>query len=120
MPHLDLKYSSDLTIKTMPFFKEVEETLQVHDPDTGPCKCRAYPTDAFHHSHCLIELRMFAKQNRDAAFLAKLVNALENVLMRYLEQDCFLSVMISFSEPAYITRKFTVDEKLYEDSIDAF
>ena len=118
MPHMDLKYSSDLDINTAALFEAVERTLQAHDDNTGPCKCRAYPADAYHHSHCLIELRMFAKRERDAAFLAGLVKALEEVLIKYLTSDCCISVMISFSEPAYITREFTMDEKLGKDQAD--
>jgi len=110
MPHLDLKHSADLNIDTDALFEEVEATLQAHDADTGPCKCRAYPAQKYRYTHCLMELRMFAKRERDAAFLAKLVNALERVLIAYLDKDCSISVMITFSEPAYLTRKFTVGE----------
>lgn len=88
MPHLDLKHSADLNIDTDALFEEVEATLQAHDADTGPCKCRAYPAQKYRYTHCLMELRMFAKRERDAAFLAKLVNALERVLIAYLDKDC--------------------------------
>jgi len=111
MPHLDLKFSSDIDLDIQAFFAEVESVLQAHDADTGPCKCRAYKAKNYQHSHCLVELRMFAKRERDAQFTANIVAAVEAVLIKYLNQDCSLSVMLTFSPSAYITRLFRVSEK---------
>ncbi|MDO6728255.1 hypothetical protein Q4544_15045 [Cognatishimia sp. 1_MG-2023] len=111
MPHLDLKYSSDIEIDAIAFFEEVEATLQAHDDDTGPCKCRAYPTEIYRYSQCVVEIRMFAKRERNAQFTADLVAAIEALLVKHLSQDCSISVMLTFSPPAYITRKFHVSEK---------
>ena len=106
MPHADLKYSNDLNLNASTILTSIEMVIQTHDPGSGNCKGRAYPTAEFHHTHLLVEISMLPKAHRDTAFMAALSADLETTIKAYLSQPCSFSLMISFSSENYITNRF--------------
>lgn len=109
MPHVELKYSSDLRIDAGKMMALVEERINAHDPKAGECKGRAYPTDQFHHTHLLVEVGMLTKPHRDAAFTAAVRDDLERSIKACLSQRCYFSLGISYSDDVYITNEFVPD-----------
>lgn len=107
MPHAELKYSADLQLDARAILAAIETSILTHDPDSGACKGRAYPTDQFHHSHLLVSISMLTKPHRNKAFSTALISDLEAVLKGYLKQGCFFSLSLTFSDDLYITNEFT-------------
>jgi hypothetical protein len=103
MPHAELKYSSDLTLDAAAVFEVIEATILEHDGASGACKCRAYPTDGFRHTHMIVSVSLLAKPNRNAAFTAALLADLETRIKAQVHQRCFFSVMVEYSPSSYIT-----------------
>lgn len=107
MPHAELKYSSDLTLDAEPLLRAIEQVILQHDPNSGECKGRAYPAEIYHHSHCLLNVSMLSKPHRGTAFTKALLGDLEVQLRSHLNQACFLSLGIQYSDEAYVTTKHT-------------
>ena len=103
MPHVNIKYSSDLKLDTRSMFKLVEEVINAHDSASGLAKGRAYPAVEFQHTHVLFEISMLTKPHRDQAFTDRLMADLENRLKAQISQDCMFSLGINYSGPYYIT-----------------
>ena len=103
MPHAELKYSDDLSLDTPKLFTLIEDTINAHDPGAGACKCRAYPTDLFHHTHALFSITMLRKDHRDKAFVDNLLQDLERKLKAEIRQSCQFSLQIEMSPDSYIT-----------------
>lgn len=104
MPHAELKYSSDLTFDPIAVLQVIEATILEHDSGAGECKGRAYPTDLFHHSHCLISVSMLRKPHRDASFTARMLAALEAATSALLKEPCFFSLVLEYSPVTYVTQ----------------
>tara|TARA_R110002094_G_scaffold2426_4_gene10000 strand:+ start:1300 stop:1641 length:342 start_codon:yes stop_codon:yes gene_type:complete len=110
MPHAELKFSSDLNMDVDALLRKVERIILSHDKGSGECKGRAYPTDIFHHSHCLLEISMLPKTHRNPAFTKALLRDLETELRRHLDQRCFLSLGIRYSDENYVTTEHVPQE----------
>lgn len=106
MPHAEITYSSDLSIDASAMLQKIEEVLQRHDAESGPCKGRAYPAETYLHTHVLIRISMLSKPMRDASFTARLLSDLETNLKTFLSQDCYFSLAIDYSGPTYVTNEF--------------
>jgi hypothetical protein len=103
MPHAELKYSNDLHLDAEALLRDVERVILIHDADSGECKGRAYPTDIFHHSHCLLHVSMLSKPHRDSVFTKALLRDLKAEMGLHLRQQCFLSLGIQYSDDNYLT-----------------
>ena len=103
MPHAELKYSGDLNLDADAVLREIEAVIQRRDAGAGVCKGRAYPTDRFNHTHCLLTVSMLTKPHRDEAWTAELLAELKAALGVLLEQRCYLSIGIEFTGSSYIT-----------------
>lgn len=108
MPHAELKYSDDLAIDTDSVFEAIENTILAHDSGSGDCKCRAYPTDQYRHTHVLVTVSMLTKAHRDAAFTENLMQDLESAVKKHLDQDCFFSLSLDYSSDYYVTNEHRV------------
>ena len=108
MPHAEIKYSSDLSIDTDAMFDLIERILNEHDSSSGACKCRAYPTDLFKHTHILFEVSILPKPHRDEAFVQALVIDLEKQLKGMIGQRCYFSLAVEFSGAGYVTNECLV------------
>jgi len=108
MPHAELKYSGDLEIDSDDIFKVIENTIQAHDSGSGDCKCRAYPTDQFHHTHLLVTVSLLTKAHRDEAFTKRLMQDLETEVKKRLPQRCFFSLSLEYSSNYYVTNEHIV------------
>ena len=103
MPHAELKHSQDLVFDAQEVFAAIEDTIKTHDPGAGPCKCRAYPSARFQHTHILVVITMLTKDHRDDAFTQRLMADIEAEVKQRLHQDCFFSLLIEYSSPYYVT-----------------
>jgi hypothetical protein len=106
MPHVDLKFTSDLNIDATAFLVAVEKVIHGHDSNTGECKGRAYPADEFNHTHCLLEISMLTKSYRDSAYTQDLLAKLKAEMENQIGQKCFLSLGITYTGDSYITTEF--------------
>lgn len=106
MPHAELKYSGDLKIDAGKMLRLIETRINDHDPEAGECKGRAYPAPIFHHTHLLVEVSMLTKPHRDAAFTKAVRDDLEQAVKACLNQRCYFSLAIRYSDDAYITNEF--------------
>jgi len=109
MPHAELKYSSDLKFDVAKTLQAIEQLILRHDAGSGMCKGRAYPSEIFHHTHCILTVSMLTKTHRDAAFTQDLLQALTTELGAHLSQECGLSVQIRYSDDAYYTGMYHPD-----------
>ncbi|MFK7880277.1 hypothetical protein [Roseobacter sp.] len=103
MPHAEIKFSSDLSFDAVAVLRVIETTILEHDDGSGACKGRAYPTDLFHHSHCLIAISMLRKPHRDTAFTARLLDALELAIKQQIKEPCYFSLVLDYSPMTYVT-----------------
>ena len=53
MPHLEVKYSSDIELDINCLFNQVELVINELDSSAGVCKSRAYPAKNYKHSHVM-------------------------------------------------------------------
>lgn len=106
MPHAELKYSSDLKIDAPGVLQLIEDRINVHDPNAGECKGRAYPAAEFLHTHLLVEVSMLTKPHRDADFTVRVRDDLEAAINSMLTQRCYFSLAIHYSDAVYITNEF--------------
>ncbi len=109
MPHVDIKYSTDLNLDMKSLFKLVEEIINGHDPASGLVKGRAYPAENYQHTHVLFEISMLTKPHREKAFTEKLMSDLEKQIKAQISQDCMFSLAINYSGPFYLTNSHEVD-----------
>ena len=109
MPHADVKCSSDLDLDFDAIFAAIEGTIQAHDAGSGDCKCRAYPTNIYRHTHVLINLAMLTKPHRDDAFTQNLMNDLEANIKALITQDCFFSLGLAYNDASYVTNLHTFE-----------
>jgi hypothetical protein len=107
MPHVDLKFTSDLNIDATAFLVAIETVIHGHDTSTGEVKGRAYPAEIFHHTHCLLEISMLTKSHRDDAYTQDLLSKLQTEMEQQLSQPCLLSLGIEYTDDNYITTAFT-------------
>ncbi len=103
MPHAEIKYSSDLNIDAKALLAEIESTILKHDDGAGACKGRAWSVDQFHHTHIIIGVSLLPKAHRDATFLQRLLNDLEQKIKARIIQPCAFSLELTFSGSAYVT-----------------
>jgi hypothetical protein len=103
MPQLDLKYSNDLTIDTKKLFFEIEQAISQQDNGAGMCKCRAYPTEQFHHSHILCQISVLPKAHRNEQFMQTLLKEIKGIVKNYTPDGCYYAVELLFSSRYYIT-----------------
>jgi hypothetical protein len=108
MPHAELKHSSDLDFDAQAIFAAIEDTINARDPNAGECKCRAYPTDVYHHTHILISVSLLPKNHRDEAFTAALIRDLQAVIKAQLKQTCYFSLLVEYSLKTYVTNQHVV------------
>lgn len=106
MPHAELKYSNDITLDAARLLADIEATILQHDAGSGACKGRAYPAEAWNHSHVMLDLAMLAKPHRDKAFSDGLIAALETEIKRHLSQKCYVSIALRFMDGNYFTGSF--------------
>ena len=103
MPHVELKYSNDLTIKSTELFNAIEKVTNEMDSSAGMCKSRAYPTNTYLHTHVLLTMKVLQKPHRDKLFMQSLASKLEELLVAVLPQGCAYSVDLVFSNEYYVT-----------------
>ena len=108
MPHADLKYSPDLSFDPQAMFAAIEHTILAHDSASGDCKCRIYPAEASNHTHLLIEISMLAKPHRDANFTRALRDAIAASVKNHLQQRCYISLAIRYSDAMYLTDRHEI------------
>jgi hypothetical protein len=107
VPHAEIKYSNDLTIDAAAILAEIEAIIQRHDAGAGACKGRAYPTDAYHHSHVTVSISLLVKPHRDAEFSNALLAELEQRVSVMIRSPCAFSLGLQYSSPFYVTRQHT-------------
>lgn len=103
MPHLDLKYSADISLDADAVLRGVEAIIQRHDAGSGACKGRAYPAPISHHRHLIAEISLLPKSHRDAAFMTALRDELADYLRGHLPSPCAFSLDLRFSGENYLT-----------------
>ena len=108
MPHADLKYSPDLSFDPQAMFTAIEHTILAHDSTSGNCKCRSYPAEASNHTHLLIEISMLTKTHRDANFTRALRDAVAAAVKNHLQQSCYTSLAITYSDAMYLTDRHEI------------
>ncbi|PIR25088.1 MAG: hypothetical protein COX62_02590 [Deltaproteobacteria bacterium CG_4_10_14_0_2_um_filter_43_8] len=108
MPHAEIKCSSDLRINFDELFSSLEKLINQHDSTAGICKCRAYLTDVFKHSHILITISMLTKPHRDENFTKKLSHDLETEIKKHLKQECYFSFLLEYNPLHYVTNFHSV------------
>ena len=108
MPHADLKYSPDLSFDPQAMFAAIDHTILAHDSASGDCKCRSYPAEASNHTHLLTEISMLTKPHRDANFTRTLRDAVAAAVKNHLQQSCYTSLAITYSDAMYLTDRHEI------------
>ena len=108
MPHAEIKFSSDLQINFKELFSAIETTINEHDSSAGVCKCRAYPSQIYLHTHILVTVSMLTKSHRDEVFTKKLSDDLETEIKKHLKQDCYFSFLLEYNPTQYVTNSHKV------------
>jgi hypothetical protein len=103
MPQLDLKYSASLNLDVTELFSVVEKTLIQLDGSAGHCKCRAYPSDQYQHTHILCQVSILNKPHRDESFMQECLLQLEKVIAQFIPKGCHYAVELKFSSEYYST-----------------
>ena len=103
MPQADLKYSGDVKFDTIKLLADIEALILRHDSGAGACKGRAYPAQAFHHSHVLLEVGVLDKPHRDKAFMQALLDDLTALLDAALPKGTERAVSLKFALEHYET-----------------
>ena len=107
MPHAQLTYSDDIDVDAAALLREIEALILRHDPSAGDTKGRAYPAQAYHHTHFKAEIALLSKPYRDAAFTAALQSDLFELIAAFLPRPCWLSVDLVYSGQGYRTELLT-------------
>ena len=108
MPHADLKYSPDLSFDPQAMFEAIKQTILAYDSGSGDCKCRSYPAEAGNHTHLLIEISMLSKPHRDAGFTRALRDTIADAVKKQLQQSCYISLAVIYSEAMYLTDRHEI------------
>jgi hypothetical protein len=103
MPHVDIKYTSDIQIDLQTLMSDIEEIILDLDPTSGACKGRAQGIDEYHHSHINIEVRMFATKHRDIGLLNELINRIDRRAKSALKKGAHVTVKLDFTPVTYLT-----------------
>lgn len=104
MPQLELKYSNDLNhIQFEPLFRDIEIALNEIDASFDACKSRAYSADSYLHTHVYLSVLFLKKDYRDAPFMKRSRDAIENCLKKALPKNCFYAIELTFSSEYYLT-----------------
>ncbi|OBT08316.1 hypothetical protein A9267_11470 [Shewanella sp. UCD-FRSSP16_17] len=109
MPHVEIKYSDNLTFNTQDIFDDVEVIINQKDASAGVCKSRAYPCSEYKHTHILITISLLTKPHRDEQFTLELSAELEHAIKRHLKQSLYFSLNIEYSGAYYTTNVHQVD-----------
>lgn len=118
MPHIEIKYSDNLTINTQDIFEAIENTINRHDMSAGECKSRAYPCGEYKYSHLLLTVSLLTKSHRDKAFTLKLSTDIERAVKRHLKQSLYFSLNIAYSLDCYTTNVHRVEGDRLESRVD--
>ena len=111
MPHVDIKYTSDLkNINFKSLFTEIENVINKIDSTAGDCKSRAYPTMDYLHTHIYIHISLLKKSHRDVDFMKNCIGKIENIIKPVLPKGCYYSVELNFSSDYYITSQTSVSD----------
>ncbi|MEM9243258.1 MAG: hypothetical protein AAGA27_04275 [Pseudomonadota bacterium] len=103
MPHVELKYSSDLAINADELFACIEATINSLDASAGICKSRAYPADQYRSSHIMINVWLLRKPHRDDAFTQLLLKKIVTAIKPKLPQASFVSLQLYYRDDNYLT-----------------
>ncbi|MCB0309512.1 MAG: hypothetical protein KDD48_09085 [Bdellovibrionales bacterium] len=103
MPHAEINYSNDISIDFNKLFVAIENTINQLDPSAGICKCRAYPSATYRHTHVLVTVSLLIKSHRDEVFTQELMKALELTIKSHLKKTCYFSLLITYNPSQYIT-----------------
>jgi len=109
MPHVEIKYSDNLTIDTQKIFDSVEEIINQKDISAGECKSRAYPCSVYKYSHILVTVSLLTKPHRDKEFTQSLSIEIEKAIKSHLQQSLYFSLNIEYSLDYYTTNIHSVD-----------
>lgn len=105
MPQVELKFSKDVTLDIEYIFKSIETEINSFDKSSGACKCRAYPTEQFLHTHVALNIALLRKPHRDKNFMNTLLKKLESILEPAIPSGCFYAVELFFSGDYYLTQQ---------------
>ena len=103
MPHADIKCTSDLDLDVRSLMSNIEEIILQLDPNSGACKGRVIRIDEYHHSHLNIELRMFAKKERDVEFSKQLISRVDQKAKSLMKSAAHVTIKLEFSPVTYLT-----------------
>ncbi len=110
MPHVEIKYSNDITLDTELLFTQIETLINKHDPSAGVCKSRAYPCKQFKHSHVLLTISLLSKPHRDDIFTTKLADEIEFSIKQHFTQSLYFSFNIEYANNHYRTQHLQIDQ----------
>lgn len=103
MPHVEIKYSSDLKLDLDSLFESIESTINQLDSSAGVCKSRAYPASIYKHSQVMVDIWLLEKPNRNEIFNEKLLQALQIAVRKYVPVSCYVSLQLSYRDKNYRT-----------------
>lgn len=103
MPHLEIKYSSDIKLDCNLLFSQIEACINDMDPSAGICKARAYPSHIYSHTHVMIDLWLLPKKHRDDLFTRALLKKIDEAINKSLSKKCYVSIQIYYRDSNYIT-----------------
>ncbi|MDX2319585.1 MAG: hypothetical protein QNK26_03195 [Moritella sp.] len=109
MPHIEIKYSDNLTINTGEIFDDIEEIINGKDISAGECKSRAYPCSQYKYSHMLVIVSLLTKPHRDKIFTQSLSLEIEKAVKVHLKQSLYFSLSIEYSQDYYTTNIHRVE-----------
>lgn len=109
MPHVEIKYSDNLTIDTHDIFDAVEKVINSADISSGECKSRAYACTQYKYSHMLVTVSLLTKPHRDKVFTDKLSKEIEQAVKAHLNQSLYFSLNIEYSLDYYTTNIHLVE-----------
>jgi len=109
MPHVEIKYSDNLTIDTNKVFDAIERIINQTDPSAGECKSRAYPCTQYKYAHILVTISLLSKPHRDKTFTQLLSAEIESAIKAHLHQSLYFSLNIEYSLAYYTTNIHKVE-----------
>lgn len=109
MPHIEIKYSNNLTLNTNKIFNEIEKTINTHDNKAGECKARAYPCNEYKYTHIITSISLLPKEHRDKIFTENLSLDIEKIIKSHLNQSAYFTLNIEYSNEHYITNMHSVE-----------
>jgi len=109
MPHIEIKYSDNLTIDTGAIFDDIEVIINEKDSSAGECKSRAYACSEYKYSHMLVIISLLTKPHRDKIFTHHLSLEIEKSIKVHLKQSLYFSLNIEYSQEYYTTNIHRVE-----------